>query len=92
MPCTVVDFGNGTRGFACTSGARSRRCACGSGQRATRQCDWKVPIRHSGTCDAWICDACTHVPAPDKDLCPTHATEWTAMCAAKTKREKAADA
>jgi hypothetical protein len=85
MPCTVVNFDNGTRGFVCTSGPRFRLCACGSGKRATLLCDWKVPIRNSGTCDAPICPACTHVPAPDKDLCPPHAAEWAARRTITTK-------
>jgi hypothetical protein len=72
MPCTPFRIGNAT-GFVCTP---PRRCACK--RRATRQCDWKVPTKKSGTCDRWICDSCTHQPAPEKDLCPAHAAEWKA--------------
>lgn len=53
----------------------AKRCTCGSGRPATLLCDWKV---EGGTCDARLCEACTHVPAPDKDLCPKHASEWKA--------------
>jgi hypothetical protein len=75
MPCTVTTLPNGARAIVCTSGRR-KRCACG--RPATKECDWKVPGKKSGTCDRPICAACTHVPAPDKDLCPQHAAEWKA--------------
>lgn len=47
------------------------------------ECDWKVPARKSGTCDAAICDRCTTKPAPGKDLCRKHAIEWEKWKAAK---------
>ena len=55
---------------------RHKQCKCG--KRATLECDWKVPSRRSGTCDAPICSSCTTSPAPDKDLCKEHATAWEA--------------
>ncbi len=76
MPCEHVTLPGGIHAIVCTSRGRRKRCACG--QPATQECDWKVPGKKSGTCDRPICKACTHVPAPDKDLCPQHAAEWKA--------------
>jgi hypothetical protein len=39
-------------------------------------CDWKMKATGSGTCDAPICASCTTSPAPEKDLCPTHAAAF----------------
>lgn len=75
MPCSHVKLPGGVSAIVCTSGRR-KRCACG--KPSTRLCDWKVPGKKSGTCDQPICAGCTHVPAPDKDLCPKHAAEWKA--------------
>jgi hypothetical protein len=61
--------------IVCTPRARRKRCA-GCGAWATLECDWKVPDRKSGTCDAPICSSCTVSPAKDKDLCPKHAAEF----------------
>lgn len=69
MVCTPMPGG----GFACGPRPRLKVCACGSGQKATQLCDWKVP---GGTCDTPLCRVCTHSPAPDKDLCPTHKAAW----------------
>lgn len=79
MPCEHVTLPGGGTAIVC--GPRRRKpkpCACGSGLPATQRCDWKMPARHTGTCDAWLCTDCTHVPAPDKDLCRKHAAEWKA--------------
>jgi len=78
MACEHVQVG-GTVAIVC--GVRRRKCKCG--RRATLECDWKVPTKKSGTCDAPLCDRCTTVPAPDKDLCPKHAAEWEARRAAR---------
>ena len=59
----------------------TQRCKCGN--RATLLCDWKVPSKRSGTCDAPICRRCTTSPAADKDLCQTHAAEFEAWKAAR---------
>lgn len=77
MACEHVPVPGG--GVAIVCGVRRRKCPCG--RRATRECDWKVPSRKSGTCDKPLCDRCTSSPAPDKDLCPAHAEafeEWKA--------------
>lgn len=66
----IIPLGSG---FVCT---RTQRCACGN--RATLLCDWKVPGRRAGTCDAPLCPSCTSSPAPEKDLCPAHAADWAA--------------
>ena len=73
MICQKVDFGNGVRGFVCSSGKR-KRCKCG--RAANLLCDWKVPERKSGTCDEPICERCSTSPAPGKDLCSNHAKEF----------------
>lgn len=80
MTCDVVQLENGTRAIVC-SGIRRQRCV-GCGGSANLLCDWKVPSRKSGTCDAAICATCTHAPAPDKDLCPPHAAAWRERCQA----------
>lgn len=80
MPCNVVPLPGGGRAIVCTSRSR-QHCACGA--VSTQLCDWKVPSKRSGTCDKPLCRRCTHVPAPDKDLCPAHAAEWKARLAAR---------
>lgn len=64
----------------------TKRCKCGN--RATRECDWKVPTKKSGTCDAGLCPRCTTSPAPEKDLCPKHAAEWTHRLAQADSSER----
>lgn len=80
MPCdpftTELPDGTIASGIVCTAGRR-KRCKCG--RPATLECDWKMPQRKSGTCDAPLCSRCTTSPAPDKDLCTEHAKafeEW----------------
>lgn len=71
MTCHRVQLPGGAAAIVC---GPTKRCKCG--HRATLECDWKVPTKKSGTCDAGLCPRCTHVPAPNKDLCPKHAAEW----------------
>jgi hypothetical protein len=73
MACESVQLPCGSRAIVC---GPTRRCVCGN--RMTRECDWKVPTRRSGTCDAALCSRCTHSSVSDKDLCPKHAAEWQA--------------
>lgn len=75
MSCEHVSLPGGGTAIVCTPG-RAKRCKCG--RRATLECDWKVPARRSGTCDAPICAACTTSPAPGKDICPDHAPAYHA--------------
>lgn len=78
--CQRVQMPDG--GWAIVCGGHSRkRCACG--RRATLECDWKVPERKSGTCDAGICAGCTTSPAEGKDLCRKHAEAFKAWQAAR---------
>jgi len=72
MACERVSLPDGGHAIVCgTRSTRKDRCACG--RVATRLCDWKVPERRSGTCDAPICASCATSPAPEKDICPAHA-------------------
>jgi hypothetical protein len=80
MTCTPVSLPGGGTAIVCTTG-RARRCRCGN--RATLLCDWKMPRKKSGTCDAPICPKCTTSPAPEKDLCPAHAAAWAEWQAAR---------
>lgn len=73
MICERVQLPDGTGAIVC-SGGRRARCACGA--VAPLLCDWKVPRKPSGTCDRPICRACRTSPAPEKDLCPAHASAW----------------
>jgi hypothetical protein len=76
MTCDSVTLPGGQRAIVCSA---TRRCKCGA--RATLECDWKVPARRSGTCDAPICAKCATSPAPGKDLCAKHGVafaEWKA--------------
>lgn len=78
MACEVVELPDSSRAIIC--GPRQPRLKCRCGKTATLLCDWKVPdaLTKSGTCDKPLCPACTHVPAPGKDLCPEHAAAWKA--------------
>ena len=79
MPCEHVTLPSG--GFAIVCGTRPRRrCACG--RLAPLLCDWKAPTK-TGTCDDPICARCATSPAPDKDLCPKHATAYEAWKAVR---------
>ncbi len=73
MACQHVSLPDGGSAIVCTSRQR-QRCACG--RLATLLCDWKVPAKRSGTCDAPVCTSCATSPAPDKDLCVKHAGEF----------------
>lgn len=79
MPC--IHVGNA---IVCMP---NRYCKCG--RRMTRECDFKVTTKKSGTCDKALCDRCTHHPSvngvvqDDKDLCPKHRAEWERRQSAK---------
>lgn len=75
MTCDRVTLPGGGAAIVCSSRKRPR-CQCG--RAATRLCDWKVPSKKSGTCDQPICAQCSTSPAPDKDLCRSHAEAFEA--------------
>ncbi|MDB5687756.1 MAG: hypothetical protein JWR77_2345 [Rhizorhabdus sp.] len=82
MPCEHATLRNGARAIVCS---QAKRCKCG--RRATMLCDWKVPERKSGTCDAPLCQRCATSPAPGKDLCVKHVAaleQWKAEKVAKS--------
>lgn len=81
MTCDVVPIPGGGTAIVCSS-RRRQRCACG--QPATRLCDWRVPEKKGGTCDAPLCTRCRKSPATGKDLCPTHAAAFTTWQAQRT--------
>lgn len=84
MKCTrvVVD-----RFSAIVCGPAERKRACRCGRPAERLCDWKVAREGATTrtCDAPVCAKCTTKPAPEKDLCPTHAGEYLRWKEARLK-------
>lgn len=74
MPCSRIKVGE-IQAIVC--GRHKIRTCVKCGQIATRECDWKVMRSgRKATCDAPICDDCTHQPAKNKDLCPKHSEEW----------------
>jgi hypothetical protein len=84
MTCDRVTLPGGGTAIVCSSRKRPR-CACG--RSATLLCDWKVPDKKSGTCDAPMCARCAMQPVPgaDKQLCPAHVEafkKWKADLAA----------
>lgn len=84
MTCDRVSMPRGGFAIVCSS-TRRKRCTCG--RPAPLLCDWKIPSKLSGTCDAPICKACATKPAPDKDLCPKHSAEFEAWKADRATRE-----
>lgn len=75
MACYRVRLPEGGFALVRITGKRVNCCVkCGC--IATRECDWKVKGKRSGTCDAHLCDVCTVEPEQGKDLCPEHAKAW----------------
>ena len=72
MKCERVDLGKGSYAWICKRGVRARQCACGG--VAVALCDGPVMSRKSRTCDAPVCAKCRVHTAPDRDLCPAHAS------------------
>lgn len=75
MNCQNVSLPNGASAIVCGT-VRRERCRCG--QRGTLLCDWKMPERRSGTCDAPMCAKCATSAGPNKDICPDHASAFHA--------------
>lgn len=60
-------------GFACGSRARRVKCSVPSCTNwSTLECDYPIPARKSGTCDAKLCERCTTKDG-ELDHCPPHA-------------------
>jgi len=69
--CERMKFEDGSVAFLC--GVRPRpHTFCRCGRQADFLCDWKVPERKSGTCDAPICQTHAREVAPEKHLCVFH--------------------
>lgn len=79
--CVRVKTPDGHMAIIRMSGRRPPPCVkCGA--ISSRLCDWKLapagaPPRRLKTCSAPLCADCASSPAPDKDLCPTHAAMWS---------------
>lgn len=71
MACEHVSLPGGGTAIVC--GPRNRKRCTSCAGPASLLCDWKVG---EGTCDQPICARCTTSPAPDKDLCPSHAAAF----------------
>lgn len=72
--CDHIKFSDGTEGIICGMRHTKRFCACG--RAADLLCDWKVPGRKSGTCDAGVCRNHAMQVAPNKHLCRLHQKAW----------------
>ena len=68
--CDEIKLPDGDSFLVCGLRAFKKFCACG--RHADFLCDWKVPARKSGTCDAPICSHHAKQVAPGKHLCPLH--------------------
>jgi hypothetical protein len=69
MVCTPLPGG----GFLCARAQRRPICSIPScGRPAEFECDFKIPRKKSGTCDARLCDAHRSSVGEDRDLCPAH--------------------
>lgn len=84
MDCQIVQV-DGVRAIVCGDHRRPKCKACG--KPSDRQCDWKMPGKRSGTCDAHVCSSCAVQPAPEKDLCPAHAKDWEVWKQSKAVRD-----
>lgn len=71
MVCKTVPLPGGGAAIVCGPRERRRKCRW-CGRPADLLCDWKVPSRRSGTCDAPMCKDHSTSPAPEKDICPDH--------------------
>jgi hypothetical protein len=58
----------------CNRSQRWPTCSVpGCDRRAPRLCDFPIPRRRSGTCDAKLCEAHAAAQGEDRDFCPAHA-------------------
>jgi hypothetical protein len=80
MTCERISFPNprgegpDVEGIICSRGKRWPRCSVpGCDRRAPFLCDFPIPRRKSGTCDAKLCDGHRARQGEDRDFCPPHA-------------------
>lgn len=71
MPCYHIRMSDGTTAIVCADGSKAKKCVECS-RESKFLCDWKMPERKSGTCDAPICRDHALEVASDKHLCPWH--------------------
>lgn len=63
-------------GFICGPRAPVPRCSVPScGRPAEFECDYPIPRKKSGTCDARLCAAHRTEIAPGRDACPPHSKQ-----------------
>ncbi len=74
--CERIQLDNGTQAIIC--GGQVQKVACHCGRVAKFLCDWKVPERHSGTCDRALCENHAKEVGRCKHLCPEHNQAWIA--------------
>ena len=68
--CLRHQLPDGTTAIICGMKSEPKFCRCG--RPADFLCDWKVPDRKSGTCDAPVCKEHAKQVAPNKHLCEWH--------------------
>jgi hypothetical protein len=80
VTCERIDLGGGAVAIVCHRGKRYPRCSVpGCGRVAPFLCDFPIPRKKSGTCDAKLCEGHrvqqpTATPTEDsRDFCPPHA-------------------
>jgi hypothetical protein len=72
--CEKVKLPGGNAALIC--GLRTFRKFCACGRQAVALCDWRIPNKKSGTCDAPICAQHSKQVAPGKHLCPEHQLQY----------------
>lgn len=82
MACEHVSLPGGGSAIVCGPRKRKRCTSCGG--PASLLCDWKVG---EGTCDEPICARCTTSPAPNKDLCHSHAAAFERWKASRAEQK-----
>lgn len=77
MACRIINLDQGDgrtmRAIVCGPAPKVRNCKT-HGEPLNLLCDWKVA--DGKTCDAPLCFAGSHSPAPGKDLCDAHWAQW----------------
>lgn len=74
MSCDRLDTGNGVHATICNRGKKRPYCSVpGCDRPAGRQCDFPIPKKKSGTCDANLCQTHAATQGEELDYCPPHA-------------------